>query len=533
MNMRLNFAMLMLVFSVCCVACGGDVITVRYDGSSAAVSGKEMDSVKVKTDGARVVVESEVESRELTFRLVGATEDGQFVLKSKGKAKVELDGVSLQSKEGAPLYLKTKKKVDVEALKGTENVLSITACKDTANEKAAVIYAKGKLHLMGEGKLVCLATGDGCRGVQAKKDITIKDLTLDVKTMGNNLGAIAPQGGFGGFGPGGPDFNMDDMPEDVKKHIEEMKKMFENGDFPMGPPPPGMGGGPGFGPGGPDGHGFGPGGPGFGMGMMIAGPPEGEGPEDLFPEEEEEGMMGFGPMKRKYAGTCKGIKSNGKVTINSGCVRVYTASRGAEGIEGKEGVVINGGTVDVNSMDDAINTDGAVYFNGGKTVALSRGNDAVDANPEGGFFPPFFGGEGGEQKEQEPLIFINGGEVYAYSWVGAPEEGLDCDFNPISVSGGTAFSIGAGMGEMPSVPTQKTATQPTVLLVGLNLVKGKPVVLKDAKGKVLMQTDAPFSFNNSSSLLTSPELKLGEKYVIESNGAKKEFEVKEKFSVIR
>lgn len=259
--------------------------------------------------------------------------------------------------------------------------------------------------------------------------------------------------------------------------------------------------------------------------MMMAGPPEGEGPEDA-----NEGGGGF---KQKYLGTCKGIKSTDKITINSGNITVYTKSAGAEGIEGKKGVVINGGTVNVNSKDDGINANAAIYFNGGKTTVISRANDAVDANPEGGFFPPFFGGEGGEQKEQEPLIFINGGEVYAYSWVGAPEEGLDCDFNPISVSGGTAFSIGAGMGEMPSVPTVETASQPTVLIIGLDVVKGKDIVVKDKKGKVVFKTEAPFTYNHSSSLLTCPELKVGERYTVECGKCKKEFEMKEKFSVVR
>ena len=54
-------------------------------------------------------------------------------------------------------------------------------------------------------------------------------------------------------------------------------------------------------------------------------------------------------------------------------------------------------------------------------------------------------------------IIIRGGTVYAWSQVGSPEEGLDCDFAPLVVEGGTIFSVGGGMGEMPSVPSNEDA----------------------------------------------------------------------------
>lgn len=520
--MKLNLTTIVSLLSMCCMACSDNVVTVKYNGQLVEVSDVEdSDSLIIKTEGTKVCIENIATQRATTIRLAGQSDNGQFVLKTRTKDRIELDGVRLQSAEGAPIWIKNKKKVAVLALNGTENTLTVTACKDTAHLKSAVIYAKDKLLLSGKGKLSCLATGDGCKGINAKDDITIESLTLDVKTTGNNLGKDDSRSfGFGdpmgpppGFGPGGPDFNFDDLPEDVKKHIEEMKEQFENGEFPMGPPPPGMGG-------------HGPGGPMGGPGMMMAGPPEGEGPEEI------EG----GGFKQKYIYTCKGIKSNGQITINSGNVNIYTTSAGAEGLEGKDGVIINGGEVAINSADDAINANAAIYFNGGKTTAISRHNDAVDANPEGGFmFTPFFGGEGGEQEKQkrEPLIFINGGEVCAYSWVGAPEEGFDCDFNPIEVTGGTAFSIGAGMGEMPSVPTAETAHQPTALIIGFTVKKGQPVILRDKTGKTLFTTPAPFSFNNSSSLITCPDLKVGGSYTIECGEYKKEFEMKEMFSVVR
>ncbi|MBO4550993.1 MAG: carbohydrate-binding domain-containing protein, partial [Bacteroidaceae bacterium] len=415
------------------------------------------------------------------------------------KAKVTLDNLSLTSQEGAPLHLKNKKKVEVVAAKGTENTLTITACNDTANHKAATIWAKDKLLLSGKGTLNIIATGDGCRGIKSKKDITIEDITLNVTTSGNNLGEkpFGPPGGM-------PPFNPDDIPEEMKKQFEEMRKQFDDmkpqGGFP-GPP----GGRPDF-------------------GRMR--PEMGDSLEFDFPEMPEGG--GFGG-KHKYVASTKGIASKGKITINSGNVSVRTSTAGAEGIEGKEGVVFNGGNVDVLATDDAVNAGDCIEFNGANVIARSTGNDAVDSNPKSGFFSPF----GNNEQSEEPAIIIRGGTVYAWSQVGSPEEGLDCDFAALVIEGGKVFSVGGGMGEMPSVPTNENAKQPTALLIGLGIEKDEPVNIYDADNKLLDTVTIPFSLRRSASLVSNPAFKLGKTYTVKTKGYEKTFTFKENFTTVR
>lgn len=487
--------------------CPAQDITIRYDGAQAKVTQMGSDSVSVTTDGASVSIESLYESHKLTLLLKGKSDDGRLVLKTRGKAKVTLDGLSLTSREGAPLHLKNKKKVELVAAKGTDNTLAVSACTDTANHKAAAVWAKGKLLFSGKGRLNVIATGDGCRGIKSKKDITVEDLTLNVTTSGNNLGEkpFSFPGGFqmppdsmmhGGFpmpgdstkhvgfpgAPGGmPPFNPDDIPEDVKKKFQE--KMAEGGFPEM---------------------------------------PEGGG----FPEMPQGG--GF-PGKHKYVAATKGIASKGKVIINSGTVTVRTSTAGAEGIEGKEGVVFNGGTVDILSPDDAVNAGGCIEFNGAFVLARSTGNDAVDSNPPGGFFPPF----GENAQSNDPAIVIRGGTVYAWSQVGSPEEGLDCDFAPIVVEGGKVFTVGGGMGEMPSVPTNDTAAQPTALLIGLDIVKDEPVIICDAAGKQLDTVTVPFDMRRSATLVSCPAFKLGGTYSVRTKGYAKTFTFKENFTICK
>ena len=563
--------------------CQAEDITIRYNGSTAKVDQKAKDSVTVTVNGANVNVDSKYTSHKLTVLLTGKSDDGQLVLKTTGKAKITLNKLNLTSQEGAPIDLKNKKKVEIAVANGTENTLTITACNDTANHKAATIWAKDKLLLSGKGTLNVIATGDGCRGIKTKDDITIEDLTLNVTTSGNHLGEKAfgfgnfggggmpnfggggmpnfgggfgapndstRQGGFGGFqmgGFGGGMPNFGNLSEEEQARIEEMRKTFEERMQNGG----GFGGFPGFGGMRPEGNdstrqgGFGGGFPNFGGGGF---PNFGEGgmpnfggfgggfggfgnPDEEGEEDEEGGGMGFGG-KRKYVASTKGIASKGKITINSGNITVKTSTAGAEGIEGKEGVVVNGGMVDVMSPDDAINANATIEFNGGTVIARSRGNDAVDSNPKGGFFMPF-GGNNNNQEDTDPAIIITGGTVYAWSQAGSPEEGLDCDFAPLVIEGGTVFTVGGGMGEMPSVPTNKTSKQPSALLIGINIVKEEPVYLYDGNNKLLETITVPFSLRRSASLISSAAFQMGETYTVKTKDYEKTFTLNENFTVVR
>ena len=436
--------------------CHAEDVTIRFNGTTAKVKNSAKDSVNVTVTGANVEIESLYKSHKLTLLLTGKSDDGQLALKTAGKAKVKLENLTLTSQEGAPLWLKNKKKVEVVATKGTENTLTITACNDTVNHKAATIWAKDKVLLSGKGTLNVIATGDGCRGIKSKKDITIEELTLNVTTTGNNLGE-KPFGFGGGFPEGFSPFGNDSTRQG-------------------------------------------------GMG----------------------GFMG----KHKYVASTKGIASKGKITINSGVVTVRTSTPGAEGIEGKKGVVFNGGKVDVLATDDAVNANATVEFNGAHITARSTGNDAVDSNPKTGFFTPF-GGNNTVSENADTAIVVRGGTVYAWSQVGSPEEGLDCDFSPIVIEGGSIFSVGGGMGEMPSVPTNATAKQPTALLIGLNITKDEPITICDAKGKCLDTITIPFSLRRSASLVTSPTFKLGNAYTVKTKGYEKTFTLNEPFTTIR
>jgi len=555
--------LLIIVFALSGCSIKAQDVIVTYSGNGAEVTLAGNDSVSVKIDGAYVELDSKYASRELGITMQGKSDDGRLVLKSQGKVKIKLNNLSLSSNSGAPIWLKNKKRVEIVAPKNSHNSLCVAAITDTATQKQAVIWAKNKLTFSGKGSIDVLAKADGCKGINVKDDIKISDLTLSVVTEGNNLGKDTtspfgfggmppfgemPEGGFPGFGEGG---------------FPPMGQMPEGGFPPMGQMPEG-------------------GMPPFGQMPEGGFPPMGQMPEGGFPGFGEGGFPGFGgPMgpsgdpdekiknefKQRYIAKTKGIRATGTITINSGKVYCKTSSQGAEGIEGKKGVTINGGVVAVDAVDDAINSNGQIIVTGGVVTAESHCNDAIDSNcggmfpPAGGFGAPMGGPMGGgfggpmgapadslarngmppqpkDQKEpkqpkpQEPAFVISGGEVYALSHVGVPEEGMDCDFAPFHISGGTIFTMGAGMGEMPSVPTNETAKQPIVLFTNITLAKGEKFEVLDGS-KTIYSKEIPFSFNGSATLFTCPKLKKNKTYTLRVKDDLREFATSENFVVCR
>ncbi len=126
----------------------------------------------------------------------------------------------------------------------------------------------------------------------------------------------------------------------------------------------------------------------------------------------------------------KGIKVDGNITINGGTITVSaTGGEGAEGIESKNIMTINGGYVEVTSYDDALNSSSHMYLKGGYVYAVATGNDAIDSNGN---------------------MYLSGGHVFCCG----SEEGLDANseggYKVYIQSGTNLMAIGGNMGAIES-----------------------------------------------------------------------------------
>ncbi|UKK50999.1 carbohydrate-binding domain-containing protein [Prevotella sp. E13-17] len=187
--------------------------------------------------------------------------------------------------------------------------------------------------------------------------------------------------------------------------------------------------------------------------------------------------------------SAKAIKAICAAVIYGGETTVTTKTNGAEGLESKTGITINGGKHYLQCYDDCINTSGKIVFNGGITVCYSNGNDAVDSNA----------GTTG-------AITIGNGTCFAYTSAGGPEEGFDCDNNSyIQITGnGTCIGAGGAQGGGSSSSTISNAAQGYTFLTNtISYTSGRYYTLADSNDQNLATFSFAANVSSSLSLITA------------------------------
>lgn len=200
------------------------------------------------------------------------------------------------------------------------------------------------------------------------------------------------------------------------------------------------------------------------------------------------------------SGSAKAVKVQGTVTLYGGESTIETATDGAEGLESKTAVYIEGGKHYLKCYDDCINSSGNIYINGGITICYSYGNDAVDSNA----------GKAG-------ALTIGNGTLFAYTTKGAPEEGLDCDNNSyIQITGtGIAISAGGAQGGGSSSSSISNAKQGYYFYTStISYSANRYYTLSDESGNNLVTYSFPASISSSMSLFTATGMKSNSKYYV-------------------
>ncbi len=114
----------------------------------------------------------------------------------------------------------------------------------------------------------------------------------------------------------------------------------------------------------------------------------------------------------------------GSLTINGGTITVScSGGEGAEGLEAKDELIVNGGVIMATCYDDCLNSSNDMTINDGYIYAVSSGNDGLDANGN---------------------LYIKGGVVYA-AGSGDAEVAIDAnteDQKQLYITGGTVMAFG-------------------------------------------------------------------------------------------
>ncbi len=201
--------------------------------------------------------------------------------------------------------------------------------------------------------------------------------------------------------------------------------------------------------------------------------------------------------------SAKAIKAICAVTVYGGTTEVYTNTDGAEGLESKTSINIQGGKHYFKCYDDCVNSKGKITFNGGVTVCYSFGNDAVDSNA----------GTTG-------AVTIGNGAVFAYSTKGAPEEGFDCDNNSyIQITGtGIGISAGGAQGGGSSSSSISNAKQGYKFVTSsISYKTGNYYTLADNSGNNLVTYSFEGACNSSLALFTATGMTKNATYTVKSS----------------
>ena len=184
----------------------------------------------------------------------------------------------------------------------------------------------------------------------------------------------------------------------------------------------------------------------------------------------------------------KGIKADGNITFNGGQtqVRLEGSGDGTEAIESKSEIHIEAGTVECYSYDDAINSAGNLYIDGGYVYARAMNNDGIDSNKN---------------------LYLNGGVVIAEGGQ-QPECGIDAaEGYSAFINGGTVIAVGGGMQAISSSSKQSC--------IAVSASLGTTVGVLDGTTAILGYT-MPASNSGTALMISSPAFKTGSAYTLRS-----------------
>ena len=462
-------------------------ITVTFSQSgNASVSGDESGIVSI--NGNDVIATNNTD-QVIKYVLTGETSDGFFKLYSTKKQAIVLNSVSITNPDGAAINNQSKKRTFIVLNDGTKNYLTDGANYSDATDSEDMkgcFFSEGQLIFSGSGYLevdanckagirsddyvrtmpkaniwVDASSGNGIRGNEA---VILTGGVVNINVTGTADKGISTDGEVrieGGrttiFTSGGYEYDSDENDYSACSGIKADSVININGGE-----------------------------------LNIKS--TGTGGKGLNCDDEiniNDGVVRIittGKRQKDSKGSVspKGIKADGDLTFNGGQtqVRLEGSGDGTEGIESKGEIHIEAGTVESYSYDDAINSAGNLYIDGGYVYARSYNNDAIDANKN---------------------LYINGGVVIAEG-AGQPECGLDAaEQYKAYINGGTVIAVGGGMQAIDSSSKQAS--------IAISASMGTKIGILDGSKAILAYT-TPSQNSGTALMISSPSFKSGSSYTL-------------------
>lgn len=429
------------------------------------------------------------------------------------KVQLVLNNADITSDTGAAIVIESADKVFVTLAEGSVNTLTAKAFAENESVDAA-LFSRQDMTINGSGSLTVVSANHGIVG---------KD---DLKVTGGNISITAE-----GRGLDGNDsvriYNGSFTIVSAKDAIRSKESEKEGKGYVL------IAGGT--------------------FDLTIGG-----GTQNAEPHRDEMGRGGFGPSRgyssssSSSSDSTKGVKAAQQILIMGGTLNINSAD---DALHTDGDLIIYDGELNLHSGDDGIHADNALTINGGTvnvlesyegleaTVLTINGGDiSVTAsddglNVAGGNDSSGFGWNDMFASDGVSLIAINGGSLYVNSAgdgidsngdlamtggtvvVSGPTNSMNgaLDYNGTgTISGGTLIAAGAvGMAENFSSSSEQAST-----MVNLSGQPGE-IVVKDAEGNILLSATVEKSF--SCVVISSPDLTFGNRYTVSSGASTMEF----------
>ncbi|MEQ8153311.1 MAG: carbohydrate-binding domain-containing protein [Clostridiaceae bacterium] len=471
-----------------------------------------------------------------SYSIKGSLTDGQIIVNAGDSDKVYiiLNGVNITCSDSAPIYVMNSKKIIISLADNTNNTITAAAAA-TENEPDAAIFSKADLDFIGKGSLNVQSSNNS--GIVSKDDLKIENGNITVKAAGDGIKGkdtvVITNGNITvNADKDGIQSNNDTDAEKGYVLIEggkinitagqdgiqgEISTLIKNGDITIN-----TGGG-------------------SQNGTSNAGVNQG-GPGNS-------GQSNSQSASSEETTSAKAVKAAVNVVIEGGTFNIDSSD---DAFHSNNNLVISGGTFNISAGDDGLHSDSTLTINNGtvdikksyegiesKTITFKDGDINVVSSDDGinasaGSDSSSTNGRQG-QGDDGSIMNINGGNIT----VNAAGDGIDSngsikmtagkvivngptdngngalDYNgTFDLTGGTLVAAGSsGMAEAPS----SSSTQNSVKINLANQSAGTIVHIVSSDGEEVV-TFAP-SKQYSSFVISSSKLENGKTYKVYVGGS--------------
>lgn len=485
---------------------------VGYDESSAVTvafssSGATASSDSVTVSGSKVTLKDEG-----TYIITGTTADGQIIVDSDSKTKIQivLKNASITCKSSAALYVKQADKVFVTTAKDSENTLASTGeyVQTDDNNVDAAVFSKDDITLNGEGKLT--VSSEKGHGIVSKDDLKLTSGEYTVTAASHALS------GKDSIRIASGTYNLTSVKDGLHaENTDDTSKGFvyiADGNFTVNC--------------------------------------KGDGIDAGTTAQIENGTFnitsssGSSSSSATDSASVKGIKAAGDLTISGGTFNLnceddalhsntnvtvtngtFTISSGDDGIHADSKTSISGGTVNITESYEGI--EGTEVEISGGTITLKASDDGINAaggKDESGFGGGFdrdnfsssnasitiSGGKitieaDGDGVDSNGSLTVTGGETYVSGPTSGADGALDYD-GEATITGG--IFVAAGSTQM----AQNFGENSTQGSMFVNTNSSGEITLKNSSGEVLVSFTPTKTY--ACVVISCPQITTGQTYTV-------------------